>query len=187
MKLKYVHRVLEFEQECWVEPYIWMNTEFTKNAKSDFETTFYKLTNNSVFGKTMENLRNRVDIKIVYSKWDRQNKMLGYRSFVLKAYYVFKWPGRNRHAQKQAHSNQTCLHRDDHPWQQQDPDVWFFLQQAKKDNTAQGASSCTQTRTAFCLRSKRMTTKTPNQTKICMTQATTWKGIHLNQAPTKRF
>ena len=64
MQLKKVHRVIEFDQEPWREPYIRMNTEFRKQAKSDFETDFYKLMN-AVFGKTMENLRNRVDVKIV--------------------------------------------------------------------------------------------------------------------------
>ena len=40
MRLKKVHRVIEFDQEPWVEPYIRMNTEFRKQAKSDFETDF---------------------------------------------------------------------------------------------------------------------------------------------------
>ena len=69
MRLKKVHRVIEFDQEPWMEPYIRMNTEFCKQARSDFETDFYKLMNNSVFGKTMENLRKRVDVKIVRS-WE---------------------------------------------------------------------------------------------------------------------
>ena len=43
MRLKKVHRVIEFDQEPWMEPYIRMNTEFRKQAKSDFETDFYKL------------------------------------------------------------------------------------------------------------------------------------------------
>ena len=77
MKLKRVHRVLEFDQECWMEPYILINTEFRKKAKSDFENNFYKLVNNSVFGKTMENLRNRVDIKIVHSnETDKIRKLI---------------------------------------------------------------------------------------------------------------
>ena len=77
IKLKRVHRVLEFEQERWMEPYIRMNTEFRKKAKSDFEKNFYKLMNNSVFGKTMENLRNRVDIRIVRSnETDKIRKLI---------------------------------------------------------------------------------------------------------------
>ena len=41
MCLKKVHRVIEFDQEPWMEPYIRVNTEFRKHAKSDFETDFY--------------------------------------------------------------------------------------------------------------------------------------------------
>ena len=50
-----------------MEPYIRMNTEFRKKASSEFEKNFYKLMNNSAFGKTMEKLRNRVDIRIARS------------------------------------------------------------------------------------------------------------------------
>ena len=51
MKIKQVHRVFEFNQKSWMAPYIKMNTELRKAAKSDFEKDFFKLMNNSVFGK----------------------------------------------------------------------------------------------------------------------------------------
>ena len=62
MRITRVHRVLEFRQSPWMKPYIDFNTEKRRQATTDFERDFYKLLNNSVFGKTMENLRNRVNI-----------------------------------------------------------------------------------------------------------------------------
>ena len=75
LMLKKVYRVIELNQRAWLEPCICMNTEFRKVAKNDFENSFFKLMNNAVFGKMIENVRKRRDIRLITNK-DRRKKLV---------------------------------------------------------------------------------------------------------------
>ncbi len=80
LEIKQIHRVLAFHQEDWLRSYIEFNTSKRANAKTKFESFFYKALNCSVFGKLMENQRKHRNIKLVYSE-KRINRLVAKPTF----------------------------------------------------------------------------------------------------------
>ena len=75
LELQEVHRAIEYNQSNWLKPYIDKNTKLRKGAKNDFEKDFFKLVNNNVFGKMIENVIKRRDIKLIVTE-ERRKKLV---------------------------------------------------------------------------------------------------------------
>jgi len=74
-KLEKVYRVIEYDQKPWMRPYIEFNSKQRQKAKNEFEKDFFKLMNNAVFGKTMENVRKHINVKICKTE-KQKNKLI---------------------------------------------------------------------------------------------------------------
>ncbi|XP_020602241.1 uncharacterized protein LOC110041301 [Orbicella faveolata] len=68
MEFKKIHRGIRFDEKPWLKIYVEKNKDLRKGAKTSFEKYLFKLMNNSVFGKTMENIRKQVDVKFVNNR-----------------------------------------------------------------------------------------------------------------------
>ena len=83
--LKKVPGVIKFNQKAWLKPYIDMHTKLRQKAKDNFEKDFFKLMNNAVFGKTVENLRKHRNIKLLI-KERRRNYLVSEKNFILQSF-----------------------------------------------------------------------------------------------------
>ena len=81
--IKQVHRVIQFNQEAWLKPYVGLNTKSRIEAKNDFEKDFSKLMNNAIFGKTMENVRKHRDNKLITTD-KRRNQLVSEHNYHTK-------------------------------------------------------------------------------------------------------
>ena len=88
--MKKGHRVIKFNQNAWLKPYIEMNIKLRKKAKNNFENDFFKLMKNAVFGKTLENVRKNRNIKLVTTE-RRRNYLVFHRNLLAIEMKKFKY------------------------------------------------------------------------------------------------
>lgn len=90
--LKKIHRILSFKQSKWIAPYIEQNTRRRQNSRNNFEKNLYKLLNNCIFGKSMESVEKRKDIRLL-KRWDSNGKSKGASYYIsnprFKSFSIF--------------------------------------------------------------------------------------------------
>lgn len=87
LKLTKIHRAVKFTQSPWLKKYIDLNTNLRNSSTNKFDKNLYKTKNNSIYGKTMENVDRRVDVKLV-SHWERLgHKINCAETFIAKPYF----------------------------------------------------------------------------------------------------
>jgi hypothetical protein len=136
LKLTKVHRGVKFLEMDWMKEYIQLNTDLRTKGTTDIEKDFFKLMNNSVFGKTMENVRNRVDIRIVNDekKWNKLAKKQNLKSATIFSEHLVAV-----HIEENLRKTEkTHLPRNVHPGHQQNPYVQKPLQLHQTNVWGQG-------------------------------------------------
>ena len=112
LRLKRVHRALEFSEKPWLKEYIDFNTEKRKEAKNSFEKDYFKLMNNSVFGKTMENITKRCNVYLEtdYDHFLRQTAKPTYVSCKIFSENLLAVNMINNNNNKNNNNNLYCTH-----------------------------------------------------------------------------
>ena len=81
IKITKVHKILIFEEKSFLKNYIDLNTNLRKQASDDLEKDLFKLMNNAIFGKSMENILNRSNIKLINNDPEKLLKMIRQPNF----------------------------------------------------------------------------------------------------------
>ena len=86
LKLTKIHRVLQFSQSAWLKKFIDLNTTLRNESRNEFERHTFKLANNSIYGKTMENIDRRNDVRLV-TEWEKNKRKDGAENLIAKPYF----------------------------------------------------------------------------------------------------
>ena len=124
LKLTKVHRGIKFNERAWLKDNIQLNTDLRTKGTTDFERDSFKLMNNPVFGKTMENIRNRVDVRLV-TKEEQLEKLAKKPNFDR---VNTSTPSSRAHEKDHDRIKKTYIPRNEHPRAFQNADVRFPLQ-----------------------------------------------------------